>query len=189
MRLCIDIEWRNDQPKRVFPCLPYSFCIRAGDPEGIQVFSRGRTGMSTILNTWSSIQWASSHPADTWISPFTVYGLIMTITNGSLASGINKNVMFALSGQHIAMFALQTLTSLICAALGVGAASPEVQLGKTTLVGRDVTLLKQDFFGGKSIHKLLYQRTTYSCHCCRHPFRGTTSWESSPLAPSVEDQP
>ncbi|KAJ4475096.1 Carboxylesterase [Lentinula lateritia] len=56
--------------------------------------------------------------------------------------------MFALSGQHIAMFALQTLTSLICAALGVGAASPEVQLGKTTLVGRDVTLLKQDFFGG-----------------------------------------
>ncbi|KAJ3875865.1 extracellular triacylglycerol lipase precursor [Lentinula edodes] len=46
------------------------------------------------------------------------------------------------------MFALQALTSLICAALGVGAASPEVQLGKTTLVGRDVTLLKQDFFGG-----------------------------------------
>ncbi|KAJ3864667.1 extracellular triacylglycerol lipase precursor [Lentinula novae-zelandiae] len=46
------------------------------------------------------------------------------------------------------MLALQTLTSLICAALGIGAASPEVQLGKTTLVGRDVTLLKQDFFGG-----------------------------------------
>jgi len=41
-------------------------------------------------------------------------------------------------------------TLLISFALGLGvyAASPEVQLGKTTLIGRDVTLLQQDFFGG-----------------------------------------
>ncbi|KAJ3899439.1 extracellular triacylglycerol lipase precursor [Lentinula edodes] len=46
------------------------------------------------------------------------------------------------------MFALRALTSIICAAISVGAASPQVRLGTTTLVGRDVTLLKQDFFGG-----------------------------------------
>ena len=28
------------------------------------------------------------------------------------------------------------------------AAAPEVKLGNTTLIGRDVTLLQQDFFGG-----------------------------------------
>ncbi|GAW02803.1 extracellular triacylglycerol lipase precursor [Lentinula edodes] len=46
------------------------------------------------------------------------------------------------------MIVLQALTSIIFAALNVRAASPEVRLGKTTLIGRDVTLLRQDFFGG-----------------------------------------
>ncbi|KAJ3856797.1 esterase 1 [Lentinula lateritia] len=43
---------------------------------------------------------------------------------------------------------LQYLTSIVFVTLGVRAVSPEVQLGKTTLIGRDVTLLEQDFFGG-----------------------------------------
>ena len=34
--------------------------------------------------------------------------------------------------------------------LALAYAAPEVQLGSTTLVGRDVTLSKQDFFGGRS---------------------------------------
>ncbi|KAE9389992.1 esterase 1 [Gymnopus androsaceus JB14] len=50
------------------------------------------------------------------------------------------------------MLATQTLRgcliSLVLATTGVRAASPEVQLGNTTLIGRDVTLLNQDFFGG-----------------------------------------
>lgn len=128
---------------------------------------------------------SSSWPLDQPISPFV--GRLWLL--GWLASGINENVTFALSDQHITMFALRALTSIICAAISVGAASPQVRLGTTTLVGRDVTLLKQDFFGGKSIHNFfLYQRTTYFLYCCRHPFRGTTSWESSPPAPSAEDQ-
>ncbi|KAF9261947.1 esterase 1 [Marasmius fiardii PR-910] len=40
------------------------------------------------------------------------------------------------------------LSFLLAIASGVSAAAPTVQLGGTTLVGRDVTLLKQDFFGG-----------------------------------------
>ncbi|KAJ4485323.1 esterase 1 [Lentinula aciculospora] len=43
---------------------------------------------------------------------------------------------------------LRALTACISIAFGVRAVSPEVQVGKTTLIGRDVTLLKQDFFGG-----------------------------------------
>ncbi|KAJ4485298.1 esterase 1 [Lentinula aciculospora] len=43
---------------------------------------------------------------------------------------------------------LRALTACISIAVSVRAASPEVQVGKTTLIGRDVTLLKQDFFGG-----------------------------------------
>ncbi|KAJ3802306.1 esterase 1 [Lentinula aff. detonsa] len=48
------------------------------------------------------------------------------------------------------MFTLQALSSFTLIALGVRAAadSPKVQLGSTTLSGRDVTILKQDFFGG-----------------------------------------
>ncbi|KAJ3751248.1 esterase 1 [Lentinula detonsa] len=48
------------------------------------------------------------------------------------------------------MFSLQALSSFILIALGVRVAadSPIVQLGSTMLSGRDVTLLKQDFFGG-----------------------------------------
>jgi len=30
-------------------------------------------------------------------------------------------------------------------------AAPEVKINGTTLVGRDVTILKQDFFGGKGL--------------------------------------
>ncbi|KAK0194652.1 Carboxylesterase [Armillaria mellea] len=37
--------------------------------------------------------------------------------------------------------------SVLCYAL-LAAAAPEVQLGKTKLVGRDVTGLQQEFFGG-----------------------------------------
>jgi acetylcholinesterase len=33
--------------------------------------------------------------------------------------------------------------------LVAASAAPEVNIGHTTLVGRDVTGLKQDFFGGK----------------------------------------
>lgn len=36
-----------------------------------------------------------------------------------------------------------TFVALVCAA-------PEIKLGETTLVGRDITLLKLDFFGGMS---------------------------------------
>ncbi|KAJ3751252.1 extracellular triacylglycerol lipase precursor [Lentinula detonsa] len=48
------------------------------------------------------------------------------------------------------MFVLQVLSSFTLIAVGVQAAadSPKVQLGRTSLIGRDVTLLKQDFFGG-----------------------------------------
>ncbi|KAL0062523.1 hypothetical protein AAF712_010562 [Marasmius tenuissimus] len=38
--------------------------------------------------------------------------------------------------------------ALIYSAVRAAAASPTVTLGRTTLVGKDVTLLKQDFFGG-----------------------------------------
>ncbi len=38
--------------------------------------------------------------------------------------------------------------SVLCYAL-LTAAVPEVQLGKTKLVGRDVTGLQQEFFGGE----------------------------------------
>ncbi|KAE9397229.1 esterase 1 [Gymnopus androsaceus JB14] len=44
--------------------------------------------------------------------------------------------------------ALGCFVSLALVATGVHAASPQVQLGNTTLIGRDVTLLNQDFFGG-----------------------------------------
>jgi len=40
---------------------------------------------------------------------------------------------------------LHILLSLL---LSLAVAAPQVKLGGTTLVGRDVTLLKQDFFGG-----------------------------------------
>ncbi|KAG7089104.1 hypothetical protein E1B28_010813 [Marasmius oreades] len=40
------------------------------------------------------------------------------------------------------------LSLLLTLASGVTAAAPTVRLGKTTVVGRDVSLLKQDFFGG-----------------------------------------
>jgi hypothetical protein len=39
-----------------------------------------------------------------------------------------------------------SLATLLC----VNSQAPTIRLGKTTLVGRDVTLLKQDFFGGPS---------------------------------------
>jgi len=39
---------------------------------------------------------------------------------------------------------------LLISLLSLAAATPQVKLGDTTLVGRDVTLLRQDFFGGKS---------------------------------------
>lgn len=38
---------------------------------------------------------------------------------------------------------------VVFATLAVGSyAAPKVKVGKTTLIGRDVTGLKQDFFGG-----------------------------------------
>ncbi|KAE9397230.1 extracellular triacylglycerol lipase precursor [Gymnopus androsaceus JB14] len=46
------------------------------------------------------------------------------------------------------MVATQGLFSLALATTAVRATSPQVQLGNTTLIGRDVTLLNQDFFGG-----------------------------------------
>lgn len=41
-------------------------------------------------------------------------------------------------------------TFLVFAALAIVGcdAAPEVKIGKTTLVGRDISTLKQDFFGG-----------------------------------------
>lgn len=41
-------------------------------------------------------------------------------------------------------------TFLVAAALAIVGcyAAPEVKIGKTTLVGRDISTLKQDFFGG-----------------------------------------
>jgi hypothetical protein len=40
--------------------------------------------------------------------------------------------------------------TLIAAALAAGSyGAPQVKIGKTTLIGRDVTGLKQDFFGGE----------------------------------------
>jgi len=44
------------------------------------------------------------------------------------------------------MLVFMLLSSLV----SLAAAAPQVQLGNTTLVGRDVPLLKQDFFGGKA---------------------------------------
>ena len=38
---------------------------------------------------------------------------------------------------------------LLSTFLSLAAAAPQVKLGDTTLIGRDVTLRKQDFFGGK----------------------------------------
>ncbi|KAF8831846.1 hypothetical protein HHX47_DHR1000916 [Lentinula edodes] len=46
------------------------------------------------------------------------------------------------------MFVLRSLTIIVFVTLGARAISPEVQLGETTLIGRDVTFLEQDFFGG-----------------------------------------
>ncbi|KAF9009207.1 hypothetical protein BDZ89DRAFT_1143941 [Hymenopellis radicata] len=40
-----------------------------------------------------------------------------------------------------------TLLYLVSLA-GLALCAPEVQLGNTTLIGRDVTILHQDFFGG-----------------------------------------
>lgn len=41
--------------------------------------------------------------------------------------------------------------SVLCYAL-LAASAPEVQLGKTKLIGRDVTGLQQEFFGGESTY-------------------------------------
>ena len=39
---------------------------------------------------------------------------------------------------------------LLSSILSLAAAAPQVELGNTTLVGRDVSLLNQDFFGGET---------------------------------------
>jgi len=39
---------------------------------------------------------------------------------------------------------------LLSSLLYLATAAPQVKLGDAILVGRDVTLLKQDFFGGKT---------------------------------------
>lgn len=44
------------------------------------------------------------------------------------------------------VFGLAILSLVLCPTI---LAAPEVNIGRTTLVGRDVTGLKQDFFGGK----------------------------------------
>ncbi|KAF8870476.1 esterase 1 [Infundibulicybe gibba] len=61
--------------------------------------------------------------------------------------GLNTTLShgFALRNHSYLMISALTLC-LGLASLVAGA--PQVQLGKTTLVGRDVTLLRQDFFGG-----------------------------------------
>ena len=48
--------------------------------------------------------------------------------------------------------------SVLCFAL-LAAAAPEVQLGKTKLVGRDVTGLQQEFFGGEPIYRAAMTKT------------------------------
>jgi hypothetical protein len=48
------------------------------------------------------------------------------------------------------MHSFSALFSVILSlVLSPALAAPEVKIGQTTLVGRDVTGLKQDFFGGK----------------------------------------
>jgi len=47
---------------------------------------------------------------------------------------------------------LVSITVLITYCYG----APQVKIGGTTLVGRDVTILKQDFFGGEYMVSLLY---------------------------------
>jgi hypothetical protein len=43
------------------------------------------------------------------------------------------------------------LSLLLLAVFSTGTfAAPQVKLGNTTIIGRDVTALKQDFFGGAS---------------------------------------
>lgn len=45
---------------------------------------------------------------------------------------------------------LSLFAVLILSSVGYGA--PQVKVGETTFIGRDVTGLKQDFFGGMSYH-------------------------------------
>ena len=75
---------------------------------------------------------------------------------------------------------------LLSSLLALAAASPQVKLGDAILVGRDVTLLKQDFFGGNTstpvpslIHDIL----------CSDPLCGTSAWKLTLAISGFEDRP
>ncbi len=52
-------------------------------------------------------------------------------------------------------------TLLYLAALArLALCAPQVQVGNTTLIGRDVTLLQQDFFGGERLSWLSFVSLT-----------------------------
>lgn len=65
----------------------------------------------------------------------------------------------------------------------LASSSPQVQLHKTTVVGRDVTGLKQDFFGGMLLHMTWRSLTQ---RMARHTVCGTTPRTAALAAISME---
>ncbi len=59
----------------------------------------------------------------------------------------SEHFLYQKSGRPPIMSSLLYLAALAGFALG----APQVQVGNTTLIGRDVTLLQQDFFGGERL--------------------------------------
>jgi hypothetical protein len=76
------------------------------------------------------------------------------------------------------------LLLLLSPLLGEVLASPEVKIGATTLLGRDIPSLQQEFFGGlvSSSHSWCPSEVpTY-----RHPFRGASCWASAFETSSIQ---
>ena len=82
---------------------------------------------------------------------------------------------------------LQAMLShvLLGSLLALATAAPQVKLGDTTLVGRDVTLLNQDFFGGNPPSPVASLTTDmlYSDPLCR-----TSSWRLTSATSSFEGE-
>jgi len=74
---------------------------------------------------------------------------------------------------------------LLSSLLSLAAAAPQVKLGDTTLIGRDVTLLKQDFFGGKAP---LPVPSLVPDILCRDTLCTTSGWSLTSATSGFEDE-
>ena len=73
---------------------------------------------------------------------------------------------------------------LLSSLLALATASPQVKLGDAILVGRDVTLLNQEFFGGNTSTPVLSLILDIPCS---DPLCRTSGWRLTPAISSSED--